>query len=70
MTTPIIRPDPRPTVQLTGRDGNAFVVLGACIRALRQAGCSKEQIAAFQAEATAGAYHHLLGTAMEWLDVE
>ena len=58
------------TVQLTGKDGNAFNILGICLQAMRRAGLSQEERDAFQAEATSGNYDHLLATAIEWLNVE
>jgi len=58
------------TVTLTGHDGNAFVVLGRCSQAAREAGLSECEIAAFLAEAMAGDYDHLLQTAMRWFEVE
>lgn len=57
------------TVTLTGRDGNAFAVLGRCREAARDAGLSDEQIAAFMNEAMAGDYDHLLQTAMRWFEI-
>lgn len=57
-------------VQLTGRDGNAFCILGACLQAMRRAGLSKEEQEKFQAEATSGNYDHLLATCIEWFDIE
>ena len=59
----------RADVQLTGRDGNAFAVIGACAKALRDAGNDVEVIAAFHAEATSGDYDHVLQTAMAYCDV-
>lgn len=58
------------TVQLTGKDGNAFYILGICLRAMRRAGLSQEERDDFQAEATSGNYDHLLATCMEWFNVE
>ena len=58
------------TVKLVGEDGNAFAILGRVNRALRKAGASKEEQQAFQKEATAGDYNHLLQTAMKWVEVE
>ena len=57
------------TVKLTGNDGNAFSIMGQVTRALRKAGASKEEQQAFQKEATAGDYDHLLQTCMEWVEV-
>jgi hypothetical protein len=57
-------------VQLIGQDGNAFYILGAVIKALKQAGYDKDFIQQFQTEATAGDYDHLLATVMEYVIVE
>lgn len=57
-------------VMLTGHDGNAFVVLGRCCQAAREAGLSEEEIATFMAEATASDYDHLLQTAIRWFGVQ
>ena len=56
-------------VRLVGSDGNAFAILGAVQRALRKAGASPAQVAAFMAEATQGDYDHLLRTVMDWVEV-
>jgi len=61
---------PTITVQLTGKDGNAFSVLGEVSRELRRAGVSQDEQDEFFAEATQGDYNHLLRTAMEWVTVE
>ena len=58
------------TVRLTGKDSNAFYILGICLRAMRQAGLSQEERDAFRAEATSGNYPHLLATCMKWFEVE
>ena len=55
-------------VQLVGKDGNAFAILGAVQKALRNAGASKADIDMFYNEATSGDYDHLLRTAMEWVE--
>lgn len=60
---------PNVEVQLSGQNGNAFMVLGLCLRAARKAGLSKDEIEAFQAEATSGDYNKLLQTCMKWFDV-
>ena len=57
---------PKIKVNLSGQDGNAFVVLGQCLRAARDAGLPQEQIEAFRSEATTGNYDHLLRTAILW----
>ena len=60
---------PEVRVQLTGRDGNAFAILGAVNAALRHAGVSVEERKQFADEATSGDYDHLLATAMRWVEV-
>ena len=52
-------------VQLVGRDGNAFCILGTVKQALRRGGESQEFIEAFVKEATRGDYIHLLATCMK-----
>jgi len=56
-------------VQLTGRDGNAFGILGNVQKAMRRANVSKEEINEFMEEATSGDYNDLLCTAMKWVSV-
>ena len=61
---------PDTTVRLVGQNGNAFNILGICLRAMRQAGLSQEERDTFYAEATSGNYDHLLATCIEWFNVE
>lgn len=56
-------------VPLSGNDGNAFAIMGAVTKQLRRAGASKEELDRYFEEATAGDYHHLLATTMEWVEV-
>ena len=58
------------TVQLTGEDGNAFLVLCKVSYALREAGVEEERVEIFFREASAGNYDHLLRVAMEWVSVQ
>lgn len=58
------------TVQLSNQDGNAFLILGYCQRAMKKAGLPKEEWLAFEHEATSGDYDHLLQTAMRWFDCD
>lgn len=60
---------PNVHVQLTGQDGNAFVLLGLCNNAAKRGGIAKEERDAFFKEATSGDYNHLLATAMKWFAV-
>jgi len=61
---------PNITVQLTGHDSNAFMILGLCQRAAANAGLSNQEIAAFFQEATCGDHDLLIQTAMRWFNCE
>lgn len=61
---------PNITVQLTGHDSNAFMILGLCRRAEKEAGLSQQEIDAFYQEATSGDHDHLIQTAMRWFSCE
>jgi len=61
---------PDVVVQLSGKDGNAFAVLGEVLRALRRAGVDEDTRDQFQREATSGDYDHLLRTCMAWVQVQ
>ncbi len=61
---------PKITVQLSDRDGNAFSVIGAVTKALKNANVAKERIDEFCDEAMSGDYDHLLQTCMQWVNVE
>ena len=56
-------------VTLDRQDGNAFNILGRCMRAAKQAGWTKEQIDAVLQEMRSGDYDHLLQTAMKHFEV-
>jgi hypothetical protein len=59
---------PEVVVELTGRDGNAYAILGAVGQALRRAGHAGD-IAEFLEEATSGDNDQLLQTCMRWVTV-
>jgi hypothetical protein len=59
----------KPTVKLTGVDGNAYNILGIVIRALKDAG-QDDLVEKFTEEATSGDYDHLLRTCFEYCDIE
>lgn len=59
---------PNVEAQLSGKDGNAFVILGTVSAALSAAGHA-DQVDAFMDEASSGDYDHLLQTAMRWVEV-
>ena len=58
------------TVELVGKDGNAFNILGICRRAMKRAHLPESEIEAFTQEATSSNYNHLLITCTEWFNVE
>lgn len=60
----------RPTLRLSGTDGNAFSILARAERALKEAGFPSETILAFRTQARAGDYDHLLATTMRFCEVE
>lgn len=63
---------PNVKVQLSGMDGNAYVIMGACKVAMRQAKVPNytEEWERYRIEATSNDYDHLLQTTMRWFDVE
>lgn len=58
---------PNVNVRLVGEDGNAYSILARVSQALRRAGVSDDEVAAYHAEATSDTYDHLLGVTMEWV---
>lgn len=56
----------KPTLELSGVDGNAFMLLG---KARKVALKNNMDWAAIEKEATAGDYDHLLQTLMQYFDV-
>ena len=67
----ITKPTPRHPeveVQLTGEDGNVFLVLGRVSRALKRAGY-EDEVREFMDEATSGDYDALLTTVQKWVSV-
>lgn len=59
----------KPTVQLSGEDGNAFAIIARVRKALLRAG-QKDEATAFVKEATSGDYDHVLQTCMKYADCE
>ena len=60
---------PEIEVELIGQDGNAYAIMGAVQKALRNAEVSKEEIDEYLKESMSGDYNHLLRTAMAWESV-
>jgi len=59
----------KPRVKLVGQNGNAFVILGLCSRAAKDAGWSKEKRLKVMEGMQSGNYDNLLATAMKYFDV-
>ncbi len=57
----------KPTLEITGHDGNAFVILGKARRVAKENNMDWETI---QKEAMSGDYDHLLQTMMKYFEVE
>lgn len=56
-------------VELTGGDGNAFMIMGKVAKALKRGG-HPELVDEFYKEASSGDYDHVLQTCMEYVEVE
>lgn len=59
----------KPKLQLTGQNGNAFMVLGLAQRASKKAKWSKQQWEEYKAKATSGDYNNLITVTMEYFNV-
>ena len=62
--TEIDRPSATPS------DGNAFAILGACRRALRDAGVPDKIIEEYTTEAKSGDYDELIRTSMKYCEID
>lgn len=60
---------PHIIVRLIGKDGNAFNVLGLCMRQMRAHGLTDDAVEEFRKEATSGDYDRLLATAARWFEI-
>jgi len=58
----------KPKLNIVGKDGNAFSILGKAEKALKRAG-KNDEITKFMDEAMSGDYNHLLATVMKYFDV-
>ena len=62
----------KPTINLgnlDGEDGNAFAILGKCLRAVNEAGWSQEQKDDFFTKATEGGYVELMRVVKEHFEI-
>jgi hypothetical protein len=55
-------------VQLSGKDGNAFSIMGRVINALKKAGASDDEIKEYKSESMNGDYNNLLQVAHKWVN--
>lgn len=61
---------PNVHIQLSGRDGNAFAIVGRVNRALKAAGIGRDEINEFtEAAMNSGSYDDLLRLAMSTVEV-
>ena len=58
----------KPELQLTGLNGNAFVIMGNAASVLKRAGFSTAEVEQYKKEAKSGNYDHLLQVTMSWCD--
>lgn len=58
---------PNIKVRLTGKDGNAFFILGRVKEAMKKGKVPNDEVTAFLEEAMSGDYNHLLATCMKWV---
>lgn len=63
----IIPKYPEIEVQLSGNDGNAFAIMGAVKKALKQAKVPADEIAEYTKQSMSGDYDNLLRVAMAWV---
>ena len=56
-------------VQLSGNDGNAFAIMAAVGRALRNAGATDAEISMYHQQSMSGDYDNLLRVASDWVEV-
>lgn len=60
---------PNVSVQLSGEDGNAFMMISRVATALRRASVPADEVAEFQNEAMSGNYDHVLQTILKTVEV-
>jgi hypothetical protein len=61
-------PEEKARAQISGKDGNAFAVMGRAMAGMRHAGYSPELIQQYQQEAMDGDYPNLLAVTMDYVD--
>jgi hypothetical protein len=59
---------PEISVQLTGEDGNGFLIASRVRMALKKVGVSEQEREEFWNDAPSADYNHLLVTVIKWVD--
>ena len=54
-------------IDLSQIDGNAYAIMGAAQRILKQAGAGKEELDQYLADSMSSDYEHLVETVGKWL---
>lgn len=60
---------PHIAVKLTGRDGNAFAIMGTVKQAMTRGGCTQDDIDEYMEESMSGDYDNLLRVARRTVQV-
>lgn len=60
---------PNVEVELSGHDGNAFMIMGRVSKAMKKANVPQTEIDQFMKECKSGDYDNLLQTCMKWVEV-
>jgi len=59
----------KPEVNLIGKDGNAFAIIGEVTKVMMEHGYDKKDVNEYLNEAMGGDYDHLIKTTMEYCDI-
>ena len=71
MAETVVKPIyPKVRVKLTGKDGNAFAVMGKVRKAMKRANIPTAAIQRYTGKAMSGDYDHLLRVTMETVTVK
>ena len=60
---------PNIRIRLSGKDGNAFAIMGNVTSALKKNKVPESEISLFRKEAMSGDYDNLLQTCIKWVEV-
>lgn len=59
----------KPKLEIIGKDGNVFNIIGLAVRAAKKAGWDEERIKKFQEDCFSSDYDHVLNLCTENFDV-